>query len=100
MGAPDSGRADPHIERTRRSPEINQAGIGEADQDDGCKCQKRRRHLSAALWQGKKASNPRPTVLETVALPTELFPYMIKKWWAFRDLNPGPTGYEPVALTN
>jgi len=25
---------------------------------------------------------------------------MIKKWWAFRDLNPGPTGYEPVALTN
>ena len=22
------------------------------------------------------------------------------KWWAFRDSNPGPTGYEPVALTN
>jgi hypothetical protein len=21
-------------------------------------------------------------------------------WWAFRDSNPGPTGYEPVALTN
>ncbi len=21
-------------------------------------------------------------------------------WWAFRDLNPGQTGYEPVALTN
>ena len=21
-------------------------------------------------------------------------------WWAIRDLNPGPTGYEPVALTN
>jgi len=21
-------------------------------------------------------------------------------WWAFRDLNPGPTGYEPGALTN
>ena len=21
-------------------------------------------------------------------------------WWAFRDLNPGPTGYEPAALTN
>ena len=20
--------------------------------------------------------------------------------WTFRDLNPGPTGYEPVALTN
>ena len=22
------------------------------------------------------------------------------KKWTFRDLNPGPTGYEPVALTN
>ena len=22
------------------------------------------------------------------------------KWWAIRDSNPGPTGYEPVALTN
>ena len=22
------------------------------------------------------------------------------RWWAFRDSNPGPTGYEPVALTN
>ncbi len=21
-------------------------------------------------------------------------------WWAFRDLNPGPIGYEPTALTN
>ena len=30
------------------------------------------------FWQGKKASNPRPTVLETVALPTELFPYIQK----------------------
>ena len=22
------------------------------------------------------------------------------EWWAIRDSNPGPTGYEPVALTN
>ena len=28
-------------------------------------------------WQGKKASNPRPTVLETAALPAELFPYIL-----------------------
>ena len=21
-------------------------------------------------------------------------------WWAFGDSNPGPTGYEPAALTN
>ena len=99
------------------------------------------------LWQGRKASNPGPTVLETVALPAELHPYInylhphlsffspsseespthrfprIKEdgksgyelsakpeaelsefhltcWWAFRDSNPGPTGYEPAALTN
>ena len=63
------------------------------------------RHLS---WQGKKASNPRPTVLETAALPAELFPYMkfgfktlnhnLRVWWTVRDSNPGPTGYEPAAL--
>ena len=59
------------------------------------------RHLS---WQGKKASNPRPTVLETAALPAELFPYVLffdprtKTWWTVRDSNPGPTGYEPAAL--
>ena len=29
------------------------------------------------MWQGKKASNPRPTVLETAALPAELFPYIL-----------------------
>ena len=27
-------------------------------------------------WQGKKVSNPRHAVLETAALPTELFPYV------------------------
>ena len=53
-----------------------------------------------SLWQGKKASNPRPTVLETAALPAELYPYIQKSWWAFGDSNPGPTGYEPAALTN
>ena len=26
--------------------------------------------------------------------------YRATNWWAFRDLNPGPTGYEPAALTN
>ena len=25
---------------------------------------------------------------------------IILQWWTFRDSNPGPTGYEPVALTN
>ena len=26
--------------------------------------------------------------------------YRTTIWWAFRDLNPGPIGYEPTALTN
>ena len=26
--------------------------------------------------------------------------FATKKWWAHQDLNLGPTGYEPVALTN
>ena len=34
---------------------------------------------------------------------TQLFhtpPINEKVWWAIGDSNPGPTGYEPVALTN
>ena len=52
--------------------------------------------LDLSIWQGQKDLNPRHAVLETAALPTELYPY----WWAIRDSNPRPTGYEPVALTN
>ena len=43
------------------------------------------RHLS---WQGKKASNPRPTVLETAALPAELFPYTHKRTAIKRQRQP------------
>jgi hypothetical protein len=28
------------------------------------------------IWQGRQDSNPRPAVLETAALPTELRPYL------------------------
>ncbi len=31
-------------------------------------------------WQGHQGSNPGPTVLETVALPTELYPYTVREW--------------------
>ena len=31
--------------------------------------------IQVHLWQGQQGSNPRPTVLETAALPTELYPY-------------------------
>ena len=60
------------------------------------------------FWQGHKDLNPEPTVLETAALPIELYPYVNIKggerpyflWWALRDSNPGLSGYEPEALTN
>ena len=29
-------------------------------------------------WQGHKDLNPEPTVLETAALPIELYPYILK----------------------
>ena len=53
-------------------------------------------------WQGQKESNPRHAVLETAALPAELYPCMAvsQKWWAFTGSNRGPAGYEPAALTN
>ena len=62
--------------------------------------------LSLFFWQGHKDLNPEPTVLETAALPIELYPYIFLRrkaeinWWAFRDSNPGLSGYEPEALTN
>ena len=67
-----------------------------------------RKSLSEAKnhWQGQKDLNPRHAVLETAALPTELYPYICEapkigaSWWATRDSNPGPFGYEPSALTN
>ena len=31
------------------------------------------------LWQGQKESNPRHAVLETAALPAELYPYIADK---------------------
>ena len=31
------------------------------------------------VWQGQKDLNPRPTVLETAALPTELYPFMDRR---------------------
>ena len=61
---------------------------------------------TVSFWQGQKDLNPRHAVLETAALPTELYPYICEapkigaSWWATRDSNPGPFGYEPSALTN
>ena len=40
--------------------------------------------LLAICWQGHKDLNPEPTVLETAALPIELYPYL--------HLSGGPSG--------
>ena len=40
------------------------------------KKKKSRKNDSFPFWQGQKDSNPRHVVLETTALPTELYPYI------------------------
>ena len=47
------------------------------------------------LWQGHQGSNPGPTVLETVALPAELYPYRSRgvvsdSWSKFKPYLYGP----------
>ena len=37
---------------------------------------RRRPYARFLIWQGRQESNPQPTVLETVALPIELRPYV------------------------
>ena len=55
-------------------------------------------------WCPDSESNQGHGDFQSPALPTELsgqtIKYKLFKWWAFRDLNPGPAGYEPDALTN
>ncbi len=55
-------------------------------------------------WCSVSESNQGHRDFQSLALPTELTEHNnsvnIKFWWATRDLNPGPAGYEPDALTN
>ena len=52
-------------------------------------------------WQGQKDSNPRHVVLETTALPTELYPYGILLIWRRRwDSNPCGPNTNPNGLAN
>ena len=62
-------------------------------------------NLSMKDWSWRWDSNPQPADYKSAALPIELHQRAEhrscpKGWWAFRDLNPGPIGYEPTALTN
>ena len=46
------------------------------------------------VWQGQKDLNPRHAVLETAALPTELYPYVVAIYCATARFteNGGPSG--------
>ena len=51
------------------------------------------------ILAGVEGLEPSRTVLETGMLPLHHTPVLnFKDWWTVRDSNPGPTGYEPVAL--
>ena len=51
------------------------------------------------IWQGHKDLNPEPTVLETAALPIELYPYVnIKGASARIGVMVGPQGFEPGTI--
>ena len=47
------------------------------------------------LWFVVKYSNPAELLSHVIDKK-----YEIEDWWAHLDSNQGPTGYEPVALTN
>ena len=57
------------------------------------------------FWWGKVDSNHRSRRQQIYSLPplaARELPHLdrVVFWWAIRDLNPGPTGYEPAALTD
>ena len=43
---------------------------------------------------------PRNLVVFTISKIDKILTNLVDFWWAFGDSNPGPTGYEPGALTN
>ena len=57
-------------------------------QTDGNSVKNALAKASAFFWQGHKDLNPEPTVLETAALPIELYPY-IQSMVGLRGLEPG-----------
>ncbi len=58
------------------------------------KCQGRQAGANCPLISARPRSNKEPGKTTYSGFPG-LF-----SWWAIRGSNPGPTGYEPAALTN
>ncbi len=58
------------------------------------KKKKHRLNRCFSFWQGQKDLNPRHAVLETAALPTELYPYVVAMYCATARFteNGGPSG--------
>ena len=52
--------------------------------------------MTVYFWQGHKDLNPEPTVLETAALPIELYPYILKAE-GLKNLV-GLQGFEPGTI--
>ena len=53
-------------------------------------------------YQGRMATRMgfEPTTSSVTGWHSNHLNYRAIEWWALRDLNPGPIGYEPTALTN
>ena len=67
-------------------------------------CQNKNGHLSVTVFALAGAEGLEPSARgfgdrcsTNWAIPLSK---TVKRWWTIRDSNPGPTGYEPVALTN
>ena len=52
--------------------------------------------VNSQFWQGHKDLNPEPTVLETAALPIELYPYIQKG--VEPEVLVGLQGFEPGTI--
>ena len=72
VGASASQRSPPETRAPRHAPHAS-------DSQNHLLYKKENSHLlmTVSFWQGQKDLNPRHAVLETAALPTELYPYML-----------------------